>query len=83
MDKETQKMIEKLKKKRIELGLSQNKLSKVISVSNTTISRIEDYKMSPTLDMYIRLADALGFEVKLEPKRYFDNDISQMENKKN
>lgn len=54
------------------MDISQNKLSKIISVPNTTISRIEAEKVNPTLDMFIRLADALGYDVKLEKRNYED-----------
>ncbi len=72
MNKETQKLIETLKEKRIQMNMSQNKLSKIISVSNTTVLRIEDQEMNPTLDIFVRLADALGYDVKLEKRNYKD-----------
>ncbi len=72
MNKETEELIQTLREKRIEMDMSQNKLSKIISVSNTTVSRIEAGEVNPTLDVFIRLADALDYDVKLEKRNYKD-----------
>lgn len=40
-----------------------------IGVKNQVISRIETIGNSPTLDNFLKYADALGLEVKLEKKK--------------
>ncbi len=52
--------IKELRKKK---GLSQEKLSEKAEITPNYLSRVERGTENPTLDMFIRLADALGVEV--------------------
>lgn len=72
MNKATKELIQTLKEKRIQMEMSQYKLSKIISVSHTTVLRIEANEINPTLDMFVKLADALDYDVKLEKRNYKD-----------
>lgn len=74
MNKATKELIQTLKEKRIQMEMSQYKLSKIISVSHTTVLRIEANEINPTLDMFVKLADALDYDVKLEKRNYKDSE---------
>lgn len=52
--------IKELRKKK---GLSQEQLSEKADITPNYLSRIERGTENPTLDMFIRLADALGVEI--------------------
>jgi transcriptional regulator with XRE-family HTH domain len=54
-----------LKQKRIALGLSMNMVAKRARISHSMISRIEHELRRPTLDMLMRIANAM--EVDLWP----------------
>lgn len=52
-----------MRRLRIERGLSQEELALRLDMSSHAhISRLENGKKQPTLDMVFRLADALGIE---------------------
>ena len=55
MKDETCYLIEQLKEKRIEQGISQNKLAKETNMANTTVLRMENKTMDITLDNRINL----------------------------
>ena len=48
-----------LKKIRISKELTQTQLAKISRISQSHISDIENFKKSPTLEMIVRLANAL------------------------
>ncbi len=50
--------IEELKKRRIKLGLSQRKFASYLGVSQSTITKIENRKLSPSYEL-IRKAFAI------------------------
>lgn len=52
--------IKELRKKK---GLSQEELSEKADITPNYLSRIERGTENPTMDMFIRLADALGVEM--------------------
>lgn len=62
------KLIKRAVETRKKLAYSQNYIAKKIGVKQQVISRIETIGNSPTLDNFIKYADALGLEVKLEEK---------------
>jgi transcriptional regulator with XRE-family HTH domain len=49
-----------LKKRRKELGLTQNQLSELTGIAQNDISRYESGRMNPTVDNLIQLADVLN-----------------------
>lgn len=49
-----------LRRRREELGLSQEGLADIAGVDRTFVGRIERARQSPTLDTLVRLAVALG-----------------------
>lgn len=61
MKDETCYLIDQLKEKRIEQGISQNKLAKETNMANTTVLRMENKTMDITLDKFISLANELCY----------------------
>lgn len=51
---------EKLRKARIEKGLSQTKLAKLIGVSRQTINMIENNDYNPTILLCLKICKILG-----------------------
>jgi predicted transcriptional regulator len=51
--------IEELKKRRIKLGLSQRKFASYLGVSQSTITKIENKKLSPSYDLVKKAYDIL------------------------
>ena len=60
-------MVVALRKRREELGLTQEKLSKLSNIPRTTITKVESGTRNATLQTLMSLAQAMGstFEVKL------------------
>jgi DNA-binding XRE family transcriptional regulator len=66
-EKKYYQIVVSLKKKRKELGLTQEKLSNLSNIPRTTITRIESGSRNATLQTLMSLAQAMGstFELKL------------------
>jgi transcriptional regulator with XRE-family HTH domain len=60
----SKKVVEILKQKRIEQGISKLEISKQTGISRTAITLIESYKNSPTLRTLFMLSSSIN--VKLE-----------------
>ena len=56
---------EQIKQRRKELKITQSSLAELANVSLNTLSRIESGKANPTIDVIAKIADILGFELKL------------------
>jgi transcriptional regulator with XRE-family HTH domain len=54
---------------RRRLGLTQRDLAARLATSQAYVSRLEDGKVSPTLDVIDAVANALDYEVLLVPRR--------------
>ncbi len=76
MNNESWEIINELKEERIKKNITMNQLAKQIGISHTTISRIEKGEMTPTLDMILLYANALGYDLKLEKSFVDSNKIS-------
>ena len=72
-------IINTLAMERSILSISANQVAEAIGVSHTTIERIEHFKMNPSLDMIIKYADYLGYELSLEKKRTNDKDMNNID----
>ncbi len=57
-----------LKKRRITLVLTQERLAELADISLRTIKEIESGKGNPTFATLSKIADVLGMEIKLEVK---------------
>lgn len=53
-------MARQIRAKRIALGLSMYAVAKQAGISHSTITRIENGRMKPTLDMLVRITQAMG-----------------------
>ena len=72
MPNNSKDLINLLIEKRNQLNLTQNKLSKRVNVSHTSIARIENGEMNPTLSLFINIANELGYDLvlqEIEPKQ--------------
>ena len=51
---------------RIKKGITQDKLAKKIGTGQAAISRVENGRDDPSIDLIQRIADALGLKVELK-----------------
>ena len=63
MDNVKKKIGNNLKKIRLEKGLKQSELAELVGVEDKTISRIEVGGNYPSIDLLVRLSEALGCEL--------------------
>ena len=63
-----QRVIKQLKERREALGVTQEMLADISSVSLRAIKQFESGKGNPTLDTLSKLSEALGLEVGLQVK---------------
>ena len=66
---------ERIKKKRIELGLSQEELGDLVGVSKVSICGYEKGTRVPTLETFILLSD----ELKVNPQYLLGYDVEVVE----
>lgn len=74
---------ERIRQKRIEKNLSQEKLAELIDVTRVTVQRMENAQVAISVEKLFRLAEALECSLEeLYPKRFilpdFDMDFSGM-----
>ena len=60
---ERQRLISALTAARLERGISQQALAEMIGTKRSNISRMESGVQNISLDMFLKVADALGKEV--------------------
>lgn len=63
MDSIKKKIGNNLKRLRLEKGLKQSELAEIVGVEDKTISRIEVGGNYPSMDLLVRLSEALGCEL--------------------
>ncbi|MBF0440689.1 MAG: helix-turn-helix transcriptional regulator [Oligoflexales bacterium] len=67
----------KLKLLRMQNGLNQWELANLIGISETHLSRIENGRATPTADLSIKLATALGVSIEnVTFQKCFDRTIN-------
>ena len=76
----SQYLILQLMKLRNSKGITQNQLAQQIDVSHTTIARIENFSMQPTLKMLTRILDVYGMTLDIVPKKEQQNLSSERYN---
>ncbi len=81
-------LILQLMKLRNRKGMTQNQLAKQIDVSHTTIARIENFSMQPTLKMLTQILDVYGMTLEIVPKKNevvpsFENNTKEIIESKN
>ena len=62
-------LIQRLKDRREQLGVTQEQLSELAAVALRTIKELDSGKGNPTVSTLIKLADVLGMELKLEVRK--------------
>lgn len=68
MNNTARELIDKIKTIRKEKGLSQIELAKKCNVPQSTIGRIENHSMNPSIDTLINILDVLNLEIELKEK---------------
>lgn len=60
-------LILELMRLRNNRGISRNQLAKKLDISHTTIARIENFEMQPTLKLLLRILDVYGMTLEIVP----------------
>ena len=68
MNSAAKELIKKIKTIRKEKRLSQIELAKRCNDPQSTIGRIENYSMNPSIDTLINILDVLNIEIELKVK---------------
>ena len=71
-------LINLLVEKRTQLKLSQYKLSKKVDVAHTSIARIENGEMNPSLRLYISIANELGYDLILQEIKLNSSELQDV-----
>lgn len=61
-----------IRKRREEIGYSQDELAGIMEVQRSAISRIENGKSGVSIDYIVKLAWFLDFDIELLPKERFN-----------
>jgi len=64
MEKETVKILEKIRSKRIEKKISLLNLATEVGISHSHLYYIESKKVVPSIDVLIKISKALNFNLK-------------------
>lgn len=62
-------IIDELIEQRHNKGMTQKELAAATSLTQSVIARFESKKVTPQLDTLIKVADALGCELKIVPAK--------------
>ena len=62
-------ILERLKTRREQLGVTQEHLAELAGVALRTVKELDSGKGNPTVSTLIKLADVLGMELKLEIRK--------------
>ena len=68
MNSASKKLIDKIKSIRKANKLSQIELAKRCNVPQSTIGRIENYSMTPSIDTLMNIFDVLNIEIEFKEK---------------
>ena len=68
MNSAAKELIDKIKTIRKEKRLSQIELAKRCNVPQSTIGRIENHSMNPSIDILINILDVLNIKIELKEK---------------
>lgn len=63
MKEKRQEIIAQLAEARLEKGISQAELARMIGTQRSNICRLESGAQNPTLDMLLKIAGALGKDI--------------------
>lgn len=62
-------LIQRLKARREQLGVTQEQLAELAAVGLRTVKALDSGKGNPTVGTLIKLADVLGMELKVEVRK--------------
>ena len=62
MEKETEKILENIRKKRLEKGLSLLNLANMVEISHSHLYYIESKRVIPSIDIFVKIAKVLDVE---------------------
>ena len=62
-------LIQRLKDRREQLGVTQEQLSELAAVALRTVKELDSGKGNPTVSTLIKLSGVLGMELKLEVRK--------------
>lgn len=63
-----------VKNRRKELGVTQPHLAELANISTNTLYKLEKGEANPSLEVLNKLAEVLGMELRLEVKKFPNND---------
>jgi transcriptional regulator with XRE-family HTH domain len=64
MEKETEKIIKRIRQKRLEIKLSLLKLANEVGISHSHLYYIESKKVVPSIDIIVKISKALKYPLK-------------------
>ncbi|MDR0511525.1 MAG: helix-turn-helix domain-containing protein [Treponema sp.] len=64
MEKETERILEKIREKRLEKKLSLLNLANDLEISHSHLYYIESKRVIPSIDVIVRISKALNFPLK-------------------
>ena len=64
MERETEEILEKIRKKRLEKKLSILNLANDLGISHSHLYYIESKRVVPSIDVIIKITKALGYPLK-------------------
>ena len=64
MEKKTENILKKIRSKRLEKKVSLLKLANDAEISHSHLYYIETRKVIPSIDVLVKIADALNVEIK-------------------
>jgi transcriptional regulator with XRE-family HTH domain len=64
MEQETEKILENLRKKRVEKKISLVNLALMIDISRSHLYYIESKRVIPSVDVFVKIAKALKTDMK-------------------
>ena len=70
-------IIEAIVNAREKNKLSQRDLSEISGIPKTTIARIETNAVTPQISTLIRYLNAIGYRIKIEPKKITKKSVRQ------
>jgi len=62
MEKKTEKILENIRKIRLEKGLSLLNLANMVEISHSHLYYIETKRVIPSIDIFVKIAQALNVE---------------------
>jgi len=62
MEKQTEKILENIRRKRIDKGISLLNLANMVEISHSHLYYIESKRVIPSIDIFVKIAKALNVD---------------------